>query len=120
MKLFKVFCVFCLVLIASPAVAQDNNGATVIDEIDCVLSHLDSGLPVDLFTTDSHSVVNHAGNSVLKCYFQFDPVLCPSEKAIITTGFPCGTFLGAANKSRTTTDCTDGIAVLTCMVKHND
>jgi hypothetical protein len=65
-------------------------------------------------------VVNHAGNSVLKCYFQFDPVLCPSEKAIKTTGFLCGTFLGVTDNSRTITDCTDGMAVLTCMVKHNN
>ena len=119
MKFLTVLCVICLAFAASTAVADDN-GATVIDEFGCTLLGADSGLPVNLFTTDSHSVVNHAGNSVLKCYFQFDPVLCPSEKAIKTTGFVCGTFLGLATRSRTITDCYEGMAILTCMVKHND
>ncbi len=119
MKLFKMFFVLCFALSASSAIAQDN-GATVIDEFGCGLLAADSGLPVNLFTTDTHSVTNHAGNSILKCNFLFDPVLCPSEKAIKTTGFPCGTFLGLATASRTITDCTNGSAVLTCKVQHND
>ena len=104
-------------MLAASAVAQADDPATVIDEFGCGLLAADSGLPVNLFTTDTHSVANHAGNSVLKCHFLFDPVLCPSERAIITKGFVCGTFLGATTISRTTTDCTNGIAVLTCMVK---
>ena len=121
MKFLSVLILSCMAIFATTALADGHdNGATVIDDFGCGLLAADSGLPVDLFTSDSHSVTNSPGNSTLKCYFQFDPVLCPDERAIVTKDFFCGTFLGIADKSRTTTDCENGIAVLTCMVKHND
>jgi hypothetical protein len=121
MKFLSLLILSCMAIFATTAFADSHDmGATVVDDFGCGLLAADSGLPVDLFTYDSHSVVNSAGNTTLKCYFPFDPVLCPSDRAIVTKDFTCGTFLGFADKSRTTTDCENGIAVLTCMVKHDD
>jgi len=104
-----------LVLFCMPAVAD--NGATVIDEFGCAIIPADSGLPVVLFTNDSHFVVNNAGNVNMWCDFVFDTALCPSDKAMRFKNFPCGTLAGSATKTMAVTDCEYGVVHLSCQVK---
>ena len=119
MKLIKLLCVTTFMLFASIAVAQDNNGATVIDEFGCAIVPTDSGLPVVLFTDVSHFVENSAGNVNMWCDFVFDPALCPSDKAMKFKNFPCGTLAGPATKTMAITDCEYGVVHLSCQVKAN-
>ena len=117
MKLITLLFVATLMSFASIAYAQDNNGATVIDEFGCVVIAADSGLPVDLFTEVSHSVGNYAGNVNMWCDFVFDTALCPSDKAMKFKDFPCGTQFGPATKTMAITDCEYGVVHLSCQVK---
>jgi hypothetical protein len=117
MKMIKLLCVTTFMLFTSIAIAQDNNGASVIDEFGCVVISADSGLPVDLITEVSHFVENSAGNVNMWCDFVFDPALCPSDKAMKHKGFPCGTLAGLATKTMATTDCEYGVVHMSCQVK---
>jgi len=114
----QILIAMILALICLPVLADDN-GATVIDEFGCVIIPADSGLPVALFSDDSHFVENHAGNVNMWCDFVFDTALCPDDKAMRARGFTCGTLAGLATKTHAVTDCEYGVVHLSCQVKAN-
>lgn len=108
--------IFILGLIyAAPSHAD---GAVVIDEFGCYLPGSASGLSVSLFTTDTHSVITPAGNTVLKCKFEIPDGFEP-DKAINNADFLCNTFLGLTNNSKSTAS-PGGNALLTCQINGSN
>lgn len=100
--------------------AQNNvfaAGATVIDEFGCYISPSDSGLPIGLYTTDSHAVVTPSGNTILKCHFEIPEDFKPSS-TMTHTGFPCGTYLGVTLDSHSVTT-RGGKVMLDCKIVGN-
>lgn len=93
------------------------DGATVINDFGCVIVPADWGGPIPLFTTDTHAVITPSGNSLLSCKFDIPPGLEP-DKAFVSDGFTCGTFLGLADNSHAVAS-PGGNVTLTCQVKHS-
>ena len=91
--------------------------AVRVDEFGCFLPGSVSGLSVDLFTTDTHSVITSSGNTVLKCKFEIPDGFEPN-KALNNSDFLCNTFLGLTEISKSTSS-PGGNAILTCEVKGN-
>ena len=121
MKFLSVLLVSMMAIFATAAFADGHdNGATVIDEFGCGIVPADSGLPIALFTTESHSVTNYAGNTNFWCDFVFDTALCEDDKSIKNKGFPCGTFAGVTYDTMAVTDCEYGVVHLKCQIKAND
>lgn len=90
-------------------------GATVMNEFGCTLLSIDSGLAIDLFTTDPvHSTVTPSGNTVLSCHFDIPDGFEP-PRAIRNDGFLCGTFAGVTNNSMSVAT-PGGTATLTCQI----
>jgi hypothetical protein len=82
----------------------------------CQLIPADSGLPVTIMTTKTHSVVTPSGNSTLKCHFKYTGEGLP-DKAVIRRNFDCGTYAGVADKSQVVIS-PSGKITMTCQVKH--
>lgn len=121
MKAIKFMFISLLIVCAGPALADGHdNGATVIDDFGCQIIPADSGLPVFLFSNDSHVVTNSAGNTNFWCDFVFDTALCPSDKAIKNKGFSCGTQFGSTTNTMAVTDCEYGVVHLKCQIKANN
>ena len=93
------------------------NGATVVDEFGCFIAPQDSGLPIGLFTTDSHAVTTPSGNTILKCHFDIPDDFKPSA-TMTHTGFPCSTFLGLTLDSHSVTT-KGGKVMLDCKIVGN-
>ena len=120
MKAIKVMFVSLLIVLGGPALADGHdNGATVIDDFGCAILPADSGLPVTLYSSDSHAVTNSAGNTNFWCDFVFDTALCPSDKAIKNKGFLCGAYFDLTNDTMAVTDCEYGVVHLKCQIKAN-
>ena len=89
--------------------------ASVADEFGCFLSPSDSGLAVGLFSTEkTHSVITPSGNTSLVCHFKI-PSGFELSRAIVNSGFGCGTFLGFTTDSRSVVN-PGGNATLTCKI----
>jgi hypothetical protein len=103
-------------LAATTTAHAQNLGATVIDNFGCVLLGKDSGLKVNLFTSETtHAVITPSGNSLLQCHFTI-PAGAEPNKAIVNKGFFCGTFLGGTTNSESVVT-PGGTATLRCEVK---
>lgn len=92
-------------------------GATVVDEFGCYISPLDSGLPIGLYTTNSHAVVTPSGNTILKCHFDIPDDFRPSS-TMRHSGFPCSTYMGVTVDSRSVTT-RGGKVMLDCKIVGN-
>lgn len=91
--------------------------ATVIDEFGCSILASDSGLPINLYTTDTHAVITPSGNTLLKCHFDIPAEYIPTN-TMRHSGFPCGTYLGLTTDSFSVTT-RGGKVMLDCKVKAN-
>jgi hypothetical protein len=103
-------------LVGGSTVAYANGGgATIIKDASCCLSAADSGLAIDLFSTDVICVETPSGNVVLTCHFDIPEGYEPA-KAIKNTGFLCGTCGGCTTDSQCVVT-PGGKAVLRCEIK---
>ena len=93
------------------------NGATVIREFSCVISPAASGLPIPLFTTETHSVTTPSGNTILKCKFDIPDIYIP-DATMRHSGFPCNTYLGLTTDSMSVTSV-GGKVMLDCKIVGN-
>ena len=103
--------------LGGPGVALAD-GATVINDFECVLLAADSGLGSTLFTNESHSVETLSGNTVLKCKFDIPAGFEPAN-AIVNEGFLCGTLLGLTTNSKSVAS-PGGNATLTCQINGSN
>ena len=78
----------------------DGQGAAVIKDNACWISSGASGLPCNLTTDESHTVVTKSGNVILICKFDI-PEDCRPAKAIKNTGFGCGIATNGGSVSTT-------------------
>ena len=60
-------------------------------------------------TFDSHTVITSSGNTTLICKNQ---IVNPTGKAVIFTGFACGTFLGVTNDSKFTISASGNVSLV--------
>jgi hypothetical protein len=82
----------------------------------CVLLAADSGLGVDLVTSDmSHNVNTPDGTTCLVCHFDIPEGEEPA-KAMKNSGFPCGTLGGVTDDSRSVVT-PGGKATLRCQIQ---
>lgn len=114
MNFFKVFIVTFLFLSMNLVYA---NQATVIDEFGCSITPEASGLPIFLFTTDTHSVTTPSGNTILKCHFDIPDDFKPSA-TMTHAGFLCSTFMGLTTDSHSVTT-KGGKVMLDCKIVGN-
>lgn len=90
-------------------------GATVTQDEGCVhTSHGADGAGT-LFTNDSQFVTSPQGNSKITCHFTYDLAYAP-DKAVVITGFLCGTPGGWSDQSHSVTR-PNGTITLTCHYK---
>ncbi len=103
--------------IATPAVAQSSNAATITKDFGCggFVPTATGGFGGGLVSFDgTHSVVNSAGVTSLVCHFDIPAALIPA-KATHASGFGCGTFLGGTTDSKMVAN-PGGRATLTCKI----
>lgn len=108
--------VICSVAVV-PSAVQATNGATVITEFGCGLIAADSGLPINLSTTDSHVVNTPSGNTTLTCHFDIPEAYWPTQ-TMRNSGFSCNTSFGPTTNTFAVVS-TDGSALLRCQIKAN-
>lgn len=91
-------------------VAKADDPAVIIDGEGCATNLT----PAPEFTTDMHSVSNHAGNGNMTCDFVLTTG-CDGP-AIRDKGFLCSTPFGFTNNTKSITDCDAGTNHLSCQV----
>ena len=94
---FLFIALAAVIVISAPRAAR-GDGAIVISEFDCFLPAEASGLPEDLLTTKSHTVVTPSGGVTLSCLFDIPDGYEPPT-AIVIKGELCMTFLGPTDDS---------------------
>jgi hypothetical protein len=113
---FRIICLLALILIGLLALPHAVFAeSTVTQGFNCRLAATDSGLPVTLMTTKTHSVISSSGNSTVTCQFTYTGTGLPN-KALKVTKFNCGTYVGITTDSKVVIS-PSGQIKMTCHVK---
>ena len=116
-----VACILAAAMLVGESVAAYANGggATVIKDEECWLLAADSGLDVDLTSTDLIMLTTPSGNTVLICHFDI-PEGHEPDKAIKKTGW-LGYTIGGFTANTQSVVTPGGKAVVRCEIKaHED
>jgi hypothetical protein len=113
-KIMALCLIVALVIVVSGFTADDNNAAFIDKDFACGL--MDGNGNFHLVTDGTISIVTSSANTTLVCKAKGLPN--DQGMAVVTSGFPCGTFLGGTTDSQNTVSAS-GNVTLRCQVKHD-
>jgi hypothetical protein len=92
-------------------------GATEVKDFGCHIIPADSGLPVDISTTNKTKAVEaKSGNVNFTCHFKYDTKKYPIKQTLKHSGFPCVTQFGVTKDTSAVT-APGGKITLVCKIK---
>jgi hypothetical protein len=115
---FRILCLLTLILVGLLALPHSAFASSTVSKgFECKLLARDSGLPVTVVTTNTHSVISSSGNSTLTCHFTYKGTGLPTS-ALQIRKFTCGTYAGITTDSKVVIS-PSGKITMTCHVKAN-